>query len=165
MPPPHGSPSTLSPGSQRGSFHNCRSDPMAFPLPTCPSSSQPEDIAIVSCSLQGPASASPRAHLCPSHTQSPSSLLPQASHLLLTLPGLLLSAAISLANSCSYSDSAHLLQGVFPDLSMKLKLPIPRSLPTCPSTPEATYASVKALSTALERLNCLSSFPSPAALA
>ena len=161
--PPHGSPSTFSPGSQRGSFHTCRSDPMAFPLPTCPGSSWPEDIAIVSCSRQGP--ASPRAHLCPSHTQSPSSLLPQALHLLLTLPGLLLSAAISLVNSYSSSDSDHLLQEAFPDLSMKLKLLIPGSLPTCPSTPEATYASVKALSTALEHLNCLSSFPSSAALA
>ena len=54
-------------------------------------SSWPEDI--VSCSWQG-------LLLCLSRAQSPRSLLPQASHLLLTLPGRRLSTAVSPLNTC-----------------------------------------------------------------
>lgn len=142
-------PSLWQPG---GLILTCRSDPIVCPPPICPSSSWPEDMAIV-CLLK------------PTGTSMQSRVLSclRVLHSLFPLPGILsFSAAISLAN-CYFSSETHLLQEAFPDLSMNLNLPYCQ--PPRPSSPEAIHASAEALSKALESSNCKSSFPPSAAWA
>lgn len=146
-------PSSLSSGSQKGSFHRggpCR-------LPTCPSSSWPEDTATVPHSLQGPQEpASPGGHtsaLVTVLTFSPTSMPCTCYFLCRHEPGCL---SLPL-RSCSPPPGS-------------LPSPLHKAdaflfLASRPAAAQRPHASVKVLNIALESSSCLSSFSSSAVLA
>lgn len=139
-PPPY-SPSHPFPWQPERNLPYLQVRRSGLPTSHLPQLSWPKGMATVFCSLRGPL-LSPHILSCL-----------YALYLLFPLPRILFSATISLTN-CYLS---------WAQLTPSRNLP--SSWPPCPRCPEAMYASVKALSTALKIFNCLTSFPSSAALA